>query len=75
MHQREVHFANQISSQLQGDKDVDQTAAMAMIEVMPHYDQVLYSMQEMMPGMQGCSKIDWTRVHELECDCNKFSLF
>ena len=38
-------FANQISSQLQGDKDVDQTAAMAMIEVMPHYDQVLYSMQ------------------------------
>ena len=36
MHQREVHFANQINSQLQGDKDVDQIAAMAMIEVMPH---------------------------------------
>ena len=35
LHQGEVHFANQISSQLQGDKDIDQTAAMAMIEVMP----------------------------------------
>ena len=45
LHQGEVHFVNQISSQLQGDKDIDQTTAMAMIEVMPHYDQVLYSMQ------------------------------
>ena len=45
LHQGEVHFANQINSQLQGDKDIDQTAAMTMIEVMPHYDQVLYSMQ------------------------------
>ena len=45
LHQGEVHFANQISSQLQGDKDIDQTAAMAMIEVMPHYDQVMHSMQ------------------------------
>ena len=45
LHKGEVHFVNQISSQLHGDKDIDQTAAMAMIEVMPHYDQVLYSMQ------------------------------
>ena len=45
LHQGEVHFINQISSQLQGDKDIDQMAAMAMIEIMPHYDQMLYSMQ------------------------------
>ncbi|XP_050259077.1 uncharacterized protein LOC126704088 [Quercus robur] len=32
LHQGEVHFANQINSQLQGGKDIDQMAAMAMIE-------------------------------------------
>ena len=45
LHQGEVHLTNQISSQLQGDKATNQTATMTMIEAMPHYDQVLYSMQ------------------------------
>ena len=45
LHQGEVHLANQISSQLQGDEASDQIAAMTVIEAMPYYDQVLYSMQ------------------------------
>ena len=45
LHQGEVHLANQISSQLQGDEATDQTAVMTVIEAMPYYDQVLYSMQ------------------------------
>ena len=45
LHQGEVHFANQSSSQLQVDKGIDQTVAMTLIEAMPHYDQVLYSIQ------------------------------
>ena len=54
LHQGEVHFANQSSSQLQGDKGIDQTVAkdsnlamedlIVLIESMPHYDQVLHSM-------------------------------
>ena len=63
LHQGEVHFANQSSSQLQDYKGIDQTVAensdlakedlMVQIESMPHYDQVLHSMQEMMPRMRG----------------------
>ena len=45
LHQGEVHLANQINSQRQGDKATNQTATMTMIEAMPHYDQVLYLMQ------------------------------
>ena len=45
LHQGEIHFANQSSSQLQVDKGIDQTVAMTLIEAMPHYDQVLYSIQ------------------------------
>nr|POE46526.1 hypothetical protein CFP56_32938 [Quercus suber] len=44
-HQEEVHLANQISLELQDNQGIDQTVATAMIEAMPHYDQVLYSMQ------------------------------
>ena len=43
LHQGEVHLAYQISSQLQGDEASDQIAAMTVIEAMPYYDQVLYS--------------------------------
>ena len=49
LHQGEVHFADQSSSQLQDDKGIDQTVAedsdlakedlMVLIESMPHYDQ------------------------------------
>ena len=55
LHQGEVHFANQSSSQLRDDKGIDQTVAedsdlakeelMALIESVPHYDQVLHSIQ------------------------------
>lgn len=41
LHQGAVHFANQISSQLQGDKGVYQIVAMALIEAMRHNDQIL----------------------------------
>ena len=41
LHQGEVHLANQVRLQLQGDEASDQTVAMTVIEAMPYYDQVL----------------------------------
>ena len=50
--QGKVHLANQVKLQLPGDEVSDQTVAMTVIEAMPYYDQMLWSMQEMMPPMQ-----------------------
>ena len=52
LQQGKVHLANQIKLQLPGDEVSDQTVAMTVIEAMPYYDQMLWSMQEMMPPMQ-----------------------
>ena len=52
LQQGKVHLANQVKLQLPGDEVSDQTVAMTVIEAMPYYDQMLWSMQEMMPPMQ-----------------------
>ena len=52
LQQGKVHLANQVKLQLPGDEVNDQTVAMTVIEAMPYYDQMLWSMQEMMPPMQ-----------------------
>ena len=52
LQQGKVHLANQIKLQLPGDEVSDQTVAMTVIEAMPYYDQMLWSMQKMMPPMQ-----------------------
>ena len=52
LQQGKVHLANQVKLQLPDDEVNDQTVAMTVIEAMPYYDQMLWSMQEMMPPMQ-----------------------
>ena len=69
------HLANQVKLQLPGDEVSDQTVAMTVIEAMPHYDQLLWSMQEMMPSVQSWSGLLKHMHMSWTCDVTAFRYF
>ena len=73
--QGKVHLANQVKLQLPGDEVSDQTVAMTVIEAMPHYDQLLWSMQEMMPSVQQWSGLLKHMHMSWTCDVTAFRYF